>query len=122
MRIVCLSAETADLCARVGAWEDVVAVSAYADQNGLPAKPIASGFSSGGAERILTFEPDLVLGYSDVQADLAAELLGSLPDDGLHPEWSAELTRRALRARQNPGGGEPWETVEERLRSRLPNG
>jgi iron complex transport system substrate-binding protein len=75
LRIVCLSAETAELCARIGAWDDVVAISAYADQSGLPAKPIASGFSSGAAGFILKFEPDLVLGYSDVQADLAAELI-----------------------------------------------
>jgi iron complex transport system substrate-binding protein len=75
LRIVCLSAETADLCARLGAWDDVVAVSAYAIQEGLPPKPIASGFSSGSAEFILKHQPDLVLGYSDVQADLAAELI-----------------------------------------------
>ena len=75
MRIVCLSAETADLCARLGAWDEVVAVSAYADQTNLPPKPIASGFSSGGAEFILKFSPDLVLGYSDVQADLAGALI-----------------------------------------------
>ncbi len=59
----------------MGAWDDVVAVSAYADQTDLPPKPIASGFSSGGADFILKFEPDLVLGYSDVQADLAAALI-----------------------------------------------
>jgi iron complex transport system substrate-binding protein len=53
----------------------VVAVTAYADQAGLPAKPVASGFSSGGADFIAAFEPDLVLGYSDVQADLAAALI-----------------------------------------------
>jgi iron complex transport system substrate-binding protein len=72
LRIVCLTGETADLCARLGAWDDVVAVSAYATQSGLTAKPVASGFSSGGAEFILKFQPDLVLGFSDVQADLAA--------------------------------------------------
>jgi iron complex transport system substrate-binding protein len=75
LRIVCLTGETADLCARLGAWDDVVAVSAYAAQSGLAAKPVASGFSSGGAEFILKFEPDLVLGFSDVQADLAASLI-----------------------------------------------
>jgi iron complex transport system substrate-binding protein len=75
LRIVCLSAETADLCARLGAWDDVVAVSAYADQTGLPPKPVASGFSSGGANFILKFAPDLVLAYSDVQAELAASLI-----------------------------------------------
>jgi iron complex transport system substrate-binding protein len=75
LRIVCLTGETADLCARLGAWEDVVAVSAYADQTGLPPRPVASGFSSGGVQRILTFRPDLVLGFSDVQAELAAGLI-----------------------------------------------
>ena len=59
----------------MGAWDEVVAVSAYADQTDLSPKPIASGFSSGGADFILKFEPDLVLGYSDVQADLAAALI-----------------------------------------------
>jgi putative addiction module component (TIGR02574 family) len=56
------------------------------------------------------------------RADLAAELLDSLPDDGLHPDWAAEIERRARRARENPAGGEPWEAVQERLRSRLPTG
>jgi iron complex transport system substrate-binding protein len=75
LRIVCLSAETAELCSRLGVWDEVVAVSAFADQSGLPPKPVASGFSSGGAEFILGFAPDLILGYSDVQADLAAALI-----------------------------------------------
>jgi len=56
----------------------------------------------------------------DERADLAAELLDSLPDDGLHPEWAVEIERRARRAWQDPEGGLPWDMVEERLRSRLP--
>jgi iron complex transport system substrate-binding protein len=75
LRLVCLSAETADLCARLGAWDEVVAVSAYADQTGLPRRPIVSGFSQGDAERILAHQPDLVLAFSDVQADLCAALI-----------------------------------------------
>ena len=75
MRIVCLTGETADLCARLGAWDDVVAVSAYADQSDIDPKPIASGFSRGGVEFILSFQPELVLGFSDVQADLAGALI-----------------------------------------------
>ena len=75
LRLVCLSAETADLCARLGAWSDVVAVTAYASQAGLEPRPIACGFSSGGVERIVSFAPDLVLGFSDVQAPLAEQLI-----------------------------------------------
>jgi iron complex transport system substrate-binding protein len=75
LRIACLSAETADLCARLGAWDQVVAVSAYADQSGLPARPVVSGFSKGDAHRILVHAPDVVLAFSDVQADLCAALI-----------------------------------------------
>ena len=74
-RLACLSAESADTCARVGAWPQVVAVSAYADQTGHTARPVVSGFSSGDAQRILAHHPDLVLTFSDVQADLCAALV-----------------------------------------------
>jgi iron complex transport system substrate-binding protein len=75
MRIVCLSAEAADICARLGAWNEVVAVSAFADQRDLPRKPVVSGFANGDVPRVLAFEPDLVITFSDVQADLAAQLI-----------------------------------------------
>jgi iron complex transport system substrate-binding protein len=75
VRIACLSAETADLCARLGAWEQVVAVSAYAEQSGLPRRPVVSGFSTGDVDRILAHGPDVVLAFSDVQADLCAALV-----------------------------------------------
>jgi iron complex transport system substrate-binding protein len=74
-RLACLSAESADLCARLGAWPQVVAVTAYADQAGLDPRPIVSGFSKGDVDRILAHSPDLVLAFSDVQASLCADLV-----------------------------------------------
>lgn len=74
-RIICLSAETADLCARLGVWDRVAAVTAYADQTGLPPKPVVSGFSSGNVAAILAHQPDLILAFSDVQASLCGELI-----------------------------------------------
>ena len=59
----------------------------------------------------------------DERADLAAELLATLPPstaDELHPEWIGEIERRARRALADPEGGEPWDIVEERLLSRTP--
>lgn len=56
------------------------------------------------------------------RANVVAELLDSLPNDGLHPDWAAELERRARDAYADPEGGEPWDAVEQRLRSRLPSG
>ena len=53
---------------------------------------------------------------------LTSELLATLPDGAaqeLHPDWVAEIERRARRAWADPDGGEPWEEVEQRLLSRL---
>jgi iron complex transport system substrate-binding protein len=73
MRIVCLSAEAADICFRLGAEADVVAVSAFAPKK--PAKPIVSGFSRGNIETIIRVDPELVVTFSDVQASLAEDLI-----------------------------------------------
>jgi len=73
MRIVCLSAEAAEICFRLGAGADVVAVSAFASRQ--PAKPIVSGFSHGNVENIVRVEPELVVTFSDVQAGLAESLI-----------------------------------------------
>jgi hypothetical protein len=57
------------------------------------------------------------------RADLAAELLATLPPDAaeeLHPDWLPEIERRARRAWADPDGGEPWPDVERQLRERLP--
>ncbi|MDR3402556.1 MAG: ABC transporter substrate-binding protein [Chthoniobacter sp.] len=75
MRIVCLSAEAADICARLGAWDDVVAVSAFASQAGLAPRPVIGGFSTSDCERVAALRPDLVICFSDVQADIAAQLI-----------------------------------------------
>jgi iron complex transport system substrate-binding protein len=75
VRIVCLSAEAADICARLGAWEDVVAVTAFASQAGLAVRPIISGFATADCERVAALRPDLVICFSDVQADIAAQLI-----------------------------------------------
>ena len=75
MRIVCLSAEAADVCARLGAWEDVVAVSAFASQEGRPPRPVIGGFSTVDADRVAALAPDLVICFSDVQAEIAAQLI-----------------------------------------------
>lgn len=53
------------------------------------------------------------------RAEVVAELLESLPEDQVHPEWDSELEKRARRAHQDPQGGEPWAEAEQRLLSRL---
>src|SRR5271154_54261 len=75
-RIVCLSAEAADWFWRIGAWQNVVGVTAYFTQpDDAPPKPRVSGFSSANLNEITRLNPDLIITFSDVQAKLAAELI-----------------------------------------------
>ncbi|MFO0903584.1 MAG: ABC transporter substrate-binding protein [Pirellulales bacterium] len=74
-RIVCLTAESFDLFDRLGASHLVAGVSAYSSD--LPharGKTIVSAFTTVRYDVIDALEPDLVVGFSDLQAEAAAEL------------------------------------------------
>jgi iron complex transport system substrate-binding protein len=76
-RIVCLTEETVETLYLLGEERRIVGVSGYAVR---PArvrkeKPRVSAFISADYEKILALKPDLVLAFSDLQADLVAELI-----------------------------------------------
>ena len=75
-RIVCLSAESADWLWRIGAWEQVVGITAFfTPPHEAAPKPRVSGFSTAKLGEIAELNPDLVITFSDVQARLAQELI-----------------------------------------------
>ena len=74
MRIVCLSAEAADICYRLAVWDQVVGISAFCSK-AFPPRPIVSGFSTANSRKILEISPDLVITFSDVQAEIAEKLI-----------------------------------------------
>ena len=75
-RIVCLSAEHVEICYALGAGERVVGVPGTAARPPeAREKPKVGGFTSFRADKILALEPDLVLAFSDLQADIAASLI-----------------------------------------------
>lgn len=75
-RIVCLSAESAEILARIGRADRIAGLTAFAPRlPELEGRPRISGFSTARLDRILALEPDLVIAYSDVQAALAAALI-----------------------------------------------
>src|SRR5262245_8774366 len=76
-RIVCLTEETVETFYLIGEERRIVGVSGYAVR---PArvrkeKPRVAAFISADVDKILALEPDLVLTFSDLQADIVAALI-----------------------------------------------
>lgn len=76
-RIICLTEETVETLYLLGQEDRIVGVTGYAVR---PArvraeKPRVGAFTSADLPKILALRPDLVLGFSDLQADIAAGLI-----------------------------------------------
>jgi iron complex transport system substrate-binding protein len=76
-RIVCLTEETVETLYLLGQQDRIVGVSGYAVRppQVRREKPRVSAFVSADIPKILKLEPDLVLAFSDLQADIAADLV-----------------------------------------------
>lgn len=76
-RIVCLTEETVETLYLLQQQDRIVGVSGYAVRppQVRREKPRVSAFISADIPKILALEPDLVLGFSDLQADIAATLV-----------------------------------------------
>ena len=75
-RIVCLTEETTETLYILGEGERVVGVSAYTVRPPeARSKPRVSAFINAHYDRIEALKPDLVLGFSDLQAEIASELV-----------------------------------------------
>ncbi|HET7342611.1 MAG TPA: ABC transporter substrate-binding protein [Methylomirabilota bacterium] len=77
-RIVCLTAETAEIAFALGAGERVVGVPGTARRPAAAReKARVGGFTTFRTDKILALEPDLVLAFSDLQADVVGELIAA---------------------------------------------
>ncbi len=76
-RIVCLTEETVETLYLLGVDARIVGVSGYAVRppRVRKEKPRVSAFISADVPKILALKPDLVLTFSDLQADIVAELI-----------------------------------------------
>jgi iron complex transport system substrate-binding protein len=76
-RIVCLTEETVETLYLLGEQDRIVGVSGYAVRppRVRREKPRVSAFISADIPKILALEPDLVLAFSDLQANIAADLV-----------------------------------------------
>jgi iron complex transport system substrate-binding protein len=76
-RIVCLTEETTEWLYLLGEQDRIVGISGYTvrPRRARDEKPRISSFLDGKIDRIVALEPDLVIGFSDMQAALADKLI-----------------------------------------------
>jgi len=76
-RIACLSTEAVETLYLLGAEDRIAGISGFATRpaRARREKPKVSGFSSAKIERILAVSPDLVIAFSDLQAEIVRELI-----------------------------------------------
>ncbi|MGH8297590.1 MAG: cobalamin-binding protein [Steroidobacteraceae bacterium] len=98
-RIVCLTEETTETLYLLGEERRIVGISGFTVRppRARKEKPRVSAFTSAKIDRILALRPDLVLGFSDLQADIAAQLARAGLDVHLFNQRSVAEILRMIR-------------------------
>ena len=98
-RIVCLTEETTETLYLLGEEDRIVGISGFTVRpaRARREKPKVSAFTSAKIDRIVELRPDLVLGFSDLQADIAAELVRAGIDVHVFNHRSVEGILRMIR-------------------------
>jgi len=78
-RIICLTEEPTEVLYALGEQERIVGISGFTVRppQARREKPRVSAFTSAKLDRILALKPDFVIGFSDIQADIAQALIKS---------------------------------------------
>ena len=76
-RIVCLTEEPTEVLYALGEQDRIVGISGFTVRppRARKEKPKVSAFTSARIEEILKLRPDFVVGFSDIQADIARDLI-----------------------------------------------
>ena len=76
-RIVCMTEETTETLYLLGEQDRIVGISGFTCRppQARREKPMVSAFTSAKIDKILDLKPDLVIGFSDLQADIARDLI-----------------------------------------------
>jgi iron complex transport system substrate-binding protein len=78
-RIVCLTEEPTEVLYAIGEQDRIVGISGFTVRplRARKEKPKVSAFTSAKIGEILKLEPDFVVGFSDIQADIARDLVAA---------------------------------------------
>ncbi len=129
-RIVCLTEETTETLYLLGEDRRIVGISGFTVRppRARREKPRVSAFTSARIDKILALDPDLVLGFSDLQADIAAELIRRGIEVHVFNQRSVdEILRMIVRLGSLVGAGAKaldwvnhWEQRASKMRRTLP--
>jgi len=121
-RIVCLTEETTETLYLLEEDWRIVGISGFTVRppRARKEKPRVSAFTSAHIDKILALEPDLVLGFSDLQAEIASELIRRGIEVHVFNHRSVEQILRMVRMLGGMIGCEAKAArLEERLRANL---
>ena len=120
-RIVCLTEETTETLYLLGEDRRIVGISGYtARPPEARQKPKVSAFTSAKFDRIIELQPDLVLAFSDLQADIVRELLArGLSVFAFNQRSIAEILEMILTLSRIVGVPEKGAALVDRLQSDL---
>src|SRR5262245_19026625 len=98
-RIVCLTEETTETLYLLGGDARIVGISGFTVRppRARKEKPKVSAFTSAKIDRIVALRPDLVLGFSDLQADIVAQLVRAGLEAHVFNQRSTEDILRVIR-------------------------
>lgn len=120
-RIVCLTEETTETLYLLGEGDRIVGVSGYTVRPPeARSKPRVSAFINARFDKIESLKPDLVLAFSDLQADIAAELIRrGYPVVTFNQRTVAEILQTIRMIGGLIGAGERAEALASRLEAGL---
>ncbi len=77
-RVICMTEESVEWLYRLGAEDKIVGVSTYAVRpEEVKNKTVISSFTHANLKKIISLKPDLILGFSDIQKEIARDLIGA---------------------------------------------
>ena len=121
-RIVCLTEEATEWLYLLGEQERIVGISGYTvrPRRAREEKPKVSAFLSAKIDKILALKPDCVFGFSDLQADIACELVRRGVQVTIFNQRSvAEIFSMLYQVAAMVGRAEDGLALLERMRARL---
>jgi hypothetical protein len=118
-RIVCLSTETTEVLYLLEEQDRIVGISGYTvrPSQARREKPKISAFTSAKIDKILDLKPDLVLGFSDLQAPIALDLIkrgggGAYFQPAIGSGYSWHDIELGFSGRGSPKSSEPYSNAD----------